>query len=63
MCVQWFQFNKAEISNPAHFIKMFNQKSKQNHKRRRRHTPKTSSFLGANNNRKFVFYIFLEDNR
>ncbi len=61
-CVQWFQFNTAEISNPAHFIKMFNQKSKQNQERRKRHTKKTNSFLGANNNRKFIFFNFLEEN-
>ncbi|EOP46453.1 hypothetical protein [Bacillus cereus] len=61
-CVQWFQFNKAEISNPAHFIKMFNQKSKQNQERRKRNTQRTSSLLGANNNRKFIFFNFLEEN-
>ncbi|MED1406684.1 Replicase RepFR55 [Bacillus mycoides] len=61
-CVQWFRFNKAENSNPAHFIKMFNQKSKQNQERRKRNTQKTSSFSGANNNRKFVFFNFLEEN-
>ncbi|MGF9769446.1 Replicase RepFR55 [Bacillus albus] len=61
-CVQWFQFNTAEISNPAHFIKMFNQKSKQNQERRKHNAQRTSSFLAANNNRKFIFFNFLEEN-
>ncbi|MDC2867330.1 Replicase RepFR55 [Bacillus sp. BP-3] len=32
-CVEWFQHNQAEISNPAHFMKMFFQKSKQRKER------------------------------
>ncbi|MBC6971856.1 Replicase RepFR55 [Bacillus sp. Xin] len=28
-CVEWFEYNQAEISNPSHFIKMFAEKSKQ----------------------------------
>ncbi|MGE7858176.1 Replicase RepFR55 [Bacillus sp. NPDC094064] len=28
-CVEWFEYNQAEISNPAHFMKMFAEKSKQ----------------------------------
>lgn len=28
-CVEWFEYNQAEISNPAHFMKMFAKKSKQ----------------------------------
>ncbi|MGH1288779.1 Replicase RepFR55 [Bacillus toyonensis] len=60
-CVQWFQFNKAENSNPAHFIKMFNQKSKQNQDRRKRNAQNTSSLLDTNNSHTFVFYNFLEE--
>ncbi|MDA2275152.1 Replicase RepFR55 [Bacillus cereus] len=61
-CVQWFQFNKAHNSNPAHFIKMFVQKSKQNQDRRKRDTQKKNPLLGTNNNSKFLFYNFLEEN-
>ncbi|MBK5432194.1 Replicase RepFR55 [Bacillus mycoides] len=61
-CVQWFQFNKADNSNPAHFIKMFVQKSKQNQERRKRDTQKKNSLLGTNNDSKFLFYNFLEEN-
>ncbi len=32
-CVEWFEYNQAEISNPAHFIKMFAEKSKQRKER------------------------------
>ncbi|MED3541534.1 Replicase RepFR55 [Bacillus toyonensis] len=60
-CVQWFQFNKAENSNPALFIKMFNQKSKQNQDRRKRNAQNTSSLLDTNNSHTFVFYNFLEE--
>ncbi|PEW28200.1 Replicase RepFR55 [Bacillus thuringiensis] len=61
-CVQWFQFNKADNSNPAHFIKMFVQKSKQNQERRKRDTQKKNPLLGTNNKSKFLFYNFLEEN-
>ncbi|EJR51666.1 hypothetical protein IIO_06319 [Bacillus cereus VD115] len=61
-CVKWFQFNKANSSNPAHFIKMFVQKSKQNHERRKRDTQKKNSLFGTNNNNKVLFYNFLEEN-
>ncbi|EPC8411481.1 Replicase RepFR55 [Bacillus thuringiensis] len=61
-CVQWFQFNKANNSNPAHFIKMFVQKSKQNHERRKRDTQRKNSLFGTNNNNKVLFYNFLEEN-
>jgi len=61
-CVQWFQFNKANNSNPAHFIKMFVQKSKQNHERRQRDSQKKNSLFGTNNNNKVLFYNFLEEN-
>ncbi|MCZ6943970.1 Replicase RepFR55 [Bacillus mycoides] len=61
-CVQWFQFNKADNSNPAHFIKMFVQKSKQNQERRKLDTQKKNSLLGTNNDSKFLFYNFLEEN-
>ncbi|MES5930191.1 Replicase RepFR55 [Bacillus cereus group sp. MG9] len=61
-CVQWFQFHKANNSNPAHFIKMFVQKSKQNQERRKRDTQKKNSLLVTNNNSKFLFYNFLEEN-
>lgn len=60
-CVQWFQFNKAENSNPAHFIKMLNQKSKQNQDRRKRNAQNTSSLLDTTNSHTFVFYNFLEE--
>ncbi|SCB02498.1 Uncharacterized protein BWINRA5_05975 [Bacillus mycoides] len=60
-CVQWFQFNKAEKSNPAHFIKMFNQKSKENQDRRKRNAQNTNSLLDTNNTHTFVFYNFLEE--
>lgn len=60
-CVQWFQFNKAENSNPAHFIKMFNQKSKQKQERRKRNAQNTSSLLDTTNSHTFVFYNFLEE--
>ncbi|MGF1438449.1 Replicase RepFR55 [Bacillus thuringiensis] len=60
-CVQWFKFNKAENSNPAHFIKMFKQKSKQNQNRRKRNAQNTSSLLDTNNTHTFVFYNFLEE--
>uniref|UniRef100_UPI00402AA0A2 Replicase RepFR55 n=1 Tax=Bacillus sp. DX2.2 TaxID=3073452 RepID=UPI00402AA0A2 len=61
-CVQWFQFNKAENSNPAHFMKMFNQKSKQNWKRRSRESKEKISLYGTNPKSEFVFYNFLEEN-
>lgn len=61
-CVQWFQFNKADNSNPAHFIKMFVQKSKQNQERRKRDTQKKNSHFGTNNDSKVLFYNFLEEN-
>ncbi|PFV26285.1 Replicase RepFR55 [Bacillus thuringiensis] len=61
-CVQWFQFNKANNSNPAHFIKMFVQKSKQNHERRKRDSQRKNSLFGTNNNNKVLFYNFLEEN-
>ncbi|MGX5643061.1 Replicase RepFR55 [Bacillus toyonensis] len=61
-CVQWFQFNKANNSNPAHFIKMFVQKSKQNHERRQRDSQKKNSLFGTHNNNKVLFYNFLEEN-
>ncbi|HDR8160082.1 TPA: Replicase RepFR55 [Bacillus cereus] len=61
VCVQWFQFNKAENSNPAHFIKMFNQKSKQKQERRKRNAKNTSSLLDTTNSHTFVFYNFLEE--
>ncbi|MED3526430.1 Replicase RepFR55 [Bacillus thuringiensis] len=61
-CVQWFQFNKANNSNPAHFIKMFVQKSKQNQERRKRDTQRKNSLFGTNNNNKVLFYNFLEEN-
>jgi len=32
-CVEWFEYNQAEISNPAHFMKMFAEKSKQRKER------------------------------
>lgn len=60
-CVQWFQFNKAENSNPAHFIKMFNQKSKQKQERRKRNAQNTSSLLDTTNSHTCVFYNFLEE--
>ncbi|AKR13039.1 Replicase RepFR55 [Bacillus thuringiensis] len=60
-CVQWFKFKKAENSNPAHFIKMFNQKSKQNQDRRKCNAQNTSSLLDTNNSQTFVFYNFLEE--
>ncbi|MCI0767534.1 Replicase RepFR55 [Bacillus sp. TL12] len=28
-CVEWFEYNQAEISNPAHFMKMYTEKTKQ----------------------------------
>ncbi|OUB80900.1 Replicase RepFR55 [Bacillus wiedmannii] len=61
-CVQWFHFNKADNSNPAYFMKMFVQKSKQNQDRRKRDTQKKNPLLGTNNNSKFLFYNFLEEN-
>ncbi|TKH50735.1 Replicase RepFR55, partial [Bacillus cereus] len=60
-CVQWFQFNKAENSNPAHFIKMFNQKSKQKQERRKRNAQNTRSLSDTTNSHTFVFYNFLEE--
>ncbi|MGG3523790.1 Replicase RepFR55, partial [Bacillus pseudomycoides] len=32
-CVEWFEYNQAEISNPAHFMKMYTEKTKQRNKR------------------------------
>ncbi len=62
-CVQWFQYNKAEHSNPAHFIKMFRQKSKQNCERRNRDAKEKLLSYGTKNDSKFVFYNFLEENK
>ncbi|PRT36957.1 Replicase RepFR55 [Bacillus wiedmannii] len=59
-CVQWFQYNEAQNSNPAHFIKMFGQKSKQNWERRNQNTIEKKSLPGTNKKREFVFYNFLE---
>ena len=59
-CVQWFQYNEAQNSNPAHFIKMFRQKSKQNWERRNQNTIKKKSLHGTNKKREFIFYNFLE---
>lgn len=60
-CVQWFQYNEAQNSNPAHFIKMFGQKSKQNWERRNQNSSEKKSLHGLNKNREFVFYNFLEE--
>lgn len=60
-CVQWFQFNKAENSNPAHFIKMFAQKSKQNQDRRSREAKKEISLFGKKKKGKLIIYNFLKD--
>ncbi|PFA40585.1 Replicase RepFR55, partial [Bacillus cereus] len=59
-CVQWFQYNEAQNSNPAHFIKMFGQKSKQNWERRNQNAIEKKSLHGTNKKREFVFYNFLE---
>ncbi|MGG0256422.1 Replicase RepFR55 [Bacillus toyonensis] len=61
-CVQWFQFNKADNSNPAHFIKMFVQKSKQNQERRKRDNQKQNLLFSTNIDSKLLFYNFLEEN-
>ncbi|WP_163093074.1 Replicase RepFR55 [Bacillus cereus] len=60
-CVQWFQYNEAQNSNPAHFIKMFGQKSKQNWERRNQNAIEKKSLHGTNKKREFVFYNFLEE--
>ncbi|WP_241139378.1 Replicase RepFR55 [Bacillus mycoides] len=60
-CVQWFQYNEAQNSNPAHFIKMFGQKSKQNWERRNQNAIEKKSLHGTNIKREFVFYNFLEE--
>ncbi|PGO72148.1 Replicase RepFR55 [Bacillus cereus] len=60
-CVQWFQYNEAQNSNPAHFIKMFGQKSKQNWERRNQNAIENKSLHGTNKKREFVFYNFLEE--
>ncbi|MGE1015773.1 Replicase RepFR55 [Bacillus wiedmannii] len=60
-CVQWFQYNEAQNSNPAHFIKMFGQKSKQNWERRNQNATEKKSLHGTNIKREFVFYNFLEE--
>ncbi|PRT15817.1 Replicase RepFR55 [Bacillus wiedmannii] len=60
-CVQWFQYNVAQNSNPAHFIKMFGQKSKQNWERRNQNAIEKKSLHGTNKKREFVFYNFLEE--
>ncbi|WP_074594163.1 Replicase RepFR55 [Bacillus cereus] len=59
-CVQWFQYNEAQNSNPAHFIKMFGQKSKQNWERRNQNAIEKKSPHGTNKKRELVFYNFLE---
>ncbi|KAA0769148.1 Replicase RepFR55 [Bacillus sp. BB51/4] len=61
-CVQWFQYNEAQNSNPAHFIKMFGQRSKQNWERRNHNAIEKNSLHGTNKKREFVFYNFLEEN-
>ncbi|PFM56103.1 Replicase RepFR55 [Bacillus cereus] len=61
-CVQWFQYNEAQNSNPAHFIKMFGQKSKQNWERRNHNAIEKNSLHGTNKKREFLFYNFLEEN-
>lgn len=61
-CVQWFQYNEAQNSNPAHFIKMFGQRSKQNWERRNHNAIEKNSLHGTNKNREFIFYNFLEEN-
>ncbi|KEK21853.1 hypothetical protein [Bacillus gaemokensis] len=61
-CVEWFDRNKADNSAPAHFIKMFGQKLKNYQDRRKRDTQKKISLFGTNNDSKFVFYNFLEEN-
>ncbi|PFE15249.1 Replicase RepFR55 [Bacillus cereus] len=60
-CVQWFQYNEAQNSNPAHFKKMFGQKSKQNWERRNQNAIEKKSLPGTNKKREFVFYNFLEE--
>ncbi|MED2985290.1 Replicase RepFR55 [Bacillus thuringiensis] len=60
-CVQWFQYNEAQNSNPAHFIKMFGQKFKQNWERRNQNEIEKKSLHGTNKKREFVFYNFLEE--
>ncbi|MFJ8119675.1 Replicase RepFR55 [Bacillus mycoides] len=61
-CVEWFESNKADKSAPAHFIKMFGQKLKNYQDRKKRDTQKKISIFGTNNDSKFVFYNFLEEN-
>ncbi|PET96553.1 Replicase RepFR55 [Bacillus cereus] len=61
-CVQWFQYNEAQNSNPAHFIKMFGQKSKQNRERRNHNAIEKNSLHGTSKKREFLFYNFLEEN-
>ncbi|PFV50073.1 MULTISPECIES: Replicase RepFR55 [Bacillus cereus group] len=60
-CVQWFQYNEAQNSNPAHFIKMFRQKCKENWERRNQNAIEKKSLHGTNKKREFVFYNFLEE--
>lgn len=60
-CVQWFQYNEAQNSNPAYFIKMFGQQSKQNWERRNQKALEKKSLDGLNKKRELVFYSFLEE--
>lgn len=56
-CVQWFQYNEAQNSNPAHFIKMFGQKSKQNWERRNHNAIEKNSLHGTNKKENFFSII------
>ncbi|PEZ05298.1 Replicase RepFR55 [Bacillus sp. AFS018417] len=61
-CVKWFKFNKADKSNPAHFIKMFGQQYKAYLVRRGREESEAISNLDKKRESTFIFYDFLKGN-
>ncbi|MFD0768993.1 hypothetical protein ACFQZ1_08770, partial [Bacillus sp. CGMCC 1.60114] len=61
-CVKWFKFNKADESNPAHFIKMFGQQYKAYLDRRDREESEAISNLDKKRESTFIFYDFLKGN-
>lgn len=61
-CVGWFEYNQAEISNPAHCMKMFAEKSKQRKERSNSDAQKEISLFGQKSDSKLVIYKFFEEN-
>lgn len=54
-CIKWFEYNNAQTSNPAHFMKMYTKKTKQ------RNTRNTNVACEEKYKTKFNFYNWIDD--